>query len=128
MGIEPSDGEKMTKILVTGSRGFNDYNLVLEFFNNYEGHIEEIIHGGAIGADSLAEKYAKQHNIISTIIRPIPSSKKEYYLHRNAEMVALCDECVVFWDGKSRGTLFTMNYAKKRGKKTTLIEKNSRLE
>lgn len=109
------------KLLVTGSRSFNDKEIVEEFFDNYEGNIELIIHGGARGADALAEKYAIKNNINSKVVRPIFPDKKEYYLHRNAEMVAMCDEVVAFWDGKSRGTMFTMQYAQARTKKVNLV-------
>ena len=110
------------RILVTGSRKFNSADSVFIYFTQYEGDIELIIHGGARGADSLAEAYAFQNGIHTKIVRPVYPSKKDYYLHRNAEMVGMCDEVVAFWDGKSRGTKFTINYAKKRGKKVTVIK------
>jgi len=44
----------------------------------------------------LAEAYAKQNKIKTTIIRPVYPSKREYYLHRNAEMIGMCDEVVAF--------------------------------
>lgn len=111
----------MTKILVTGSRTFNRSDLIWEAFNNFEGHISEIIHGGAMGADSIAQSYAEQHNIPTRIIRPIYPGQGSYYLHRNAEMIALCDEVFAFWDGESRGTAFTIRYAQAREKKVTII-------
>ncbi len=59
------------KILITGSREFNNKELMLETFNQYEGHISEFIHGGVSGADSLAEELSKEYDIPSTIIRPV---------------------------------------------------------
>jgi len=110
----------MVKILVTGSRKLNQADIVWNYFMNRD-DITEIIHGGAMGADSLVEAYALQNNIKTTIIRSIYPSKGEYYLYRNAEMIGMCDEVVAFWDGKSRGTKFTINYAKKRFKKISIV-------
>ena len=112
--------DKLVKILVTGSRNLNQADIVWHYFMD-RNDITEIIHGGASGADLLAEAYAKQNKIKTTIIRPVYPSKREYYLHRNAEMIGMCDEVVAFWDGKSRGTKFTINYAKKRFKKISIV-------
>ena len=58
----------MVKILVTGSRKLNQADIVWNYFMNRD-DITEIIHGGAMGADSLVEAYALQNNIKTTIIR-----------------------------------------------------------
>ncbi len=47
-------------------------------------------------------------------MKAIHPEKREYYLHRNAEMVGMCDRVIAFWDGVSRGTKFTIDYAKAR--------------
>ena len=31
-------------------------------------------------------------------------------------MVGMCDKIIAFWNGESRGTKFTYEYAQKRGK------------
>ena len=56
------------KVVIAGSRGFNDYNYMKNQLNTY--NITYIITGGAKGADSLAEKYAKENNILIEIIKP----------------------------------------------------------
>jgi len=43
------------------------------------------------------------------------------YLARNLYMVGLAKECFAIWDGKSRGTKFTFEAAKKAGLETTII-------
>jgi len=111
----------MKKILVTGSRSFNRSDLVWKYFLKQKEPFM-IIHGGAKGADSIATAYAIQNRIEQKVIRPIYPSKKEYYLHRNAEMIGMCDKVVAFWDGKSRGTQFTIRYAKKRYKDVDVIK------
>lgn len=56
-------------LAVVGSRGFDDYNLLKieidKIAKKYK--ILCICSGGAEGADSLAEKYAKENNIKTTI-------------------------------------------------------------
>ena len=108
-------------ILITGSRKINDETRIFDVLSGRlrAGRINKktdtLIHGGATGVDSMVEVWCKKNNIHSKIVRPIYLDKKEYYLHRNAEMVAMCDLCIAFWDGKSRGTKFTIDYAKERG-------------
>ena len=72
--------------------------------------------------DTLAEKYADLHRISKHIIRP------QYHLYnraapikRNLEMVLLADKVLVIWDGVSRGTLSTINFAKEHNKPIMVI-------
>lgn len=71
-----------------------------------------IISGGAIGVDTLAEKYADRMDIPKVIIRP---DYKKYGklapLVRNKQMVDMADMVIAIWDGKSRGTKNTIDYA-----------------
>ena len=104
------------KILITGTRKTNDVSFISDKLNREVKKDDIIIHGGAPGVDSIAEAWCKSNNVKSIIIRPIFESKKEYYLYRNVEMIVMSDKVVAFWDGVSRGTKFTIAYAKKRDK------------
>ena len=106
------------KLLVVGSRSIAEYDL--------EKHIPDgvtlIISGGANGIDTLAEEYADKKRISKLILRP------EYNLYgrsaplkRNEKMIELCDEVLVIWDGKSKGTKHSISYAEKLGKKVNLV-------
>lgn len=111
------------KILITGSRKFADVALVFKYLDeNVNKFHDIIIHGGAPGVDSIAESWCQIHKVKSEIIRPLYPSKKDYYLHRNAEMIGMCDKCIAFWDEQSRGTKFTFQYAKKRNKEVIVIK------
>lgn len=104
-------------ILITGSRGIANVDFIYNKLNLCVDKSKDvIIHGGAGGVDSIAEAWCKQNNVQSIIVRPIFPSKNEYYLYRNTEMVGMCDKCIAFWDGKSRGTKFTHEYANRRNK------------
>jgi len=108
------------KIAVVGSRKFNDYDFLKEKLNEYQ--IDVIVSGGAMGADLLAERYARE-NQIETLIFPA-----EWDIHgrsagpiRNKLIVENCDYLIAFWNGKSRGTKFSIDYAAALGKKAVII-------
>ncbi len=40
---------------------------------------------------------------------------------RENKMVDICDMALIVWDGISKGTKYTINYARKMGKKAKII-------
>jgi aconitase A len=102
-------------VAVVGSRNFNDYDAMKKILDNIK--IDAIVSGGAIGADSLAEQYAKEHGIKMIVHRPnwIKYGKTAGFV-RNVDIVNDADMVIAFWDGKSRGTRHTINTAKKQKK------------
>lgn len=49
------------KLIIAGTRSFQDYDLLCKILKEIEiGNIEEIVCGGARGADKLGERYAKR--------------------------------------------------------------------
>lgn len=122
----------MIKIAVIGSREFKSVNIItkrllrlkdemftLSLVNNATGL--ELISGGAMGVDKEVEKFAFSNKIPLEIIRPITPSDKFSYLLRNVEIITKADRIIVFWDGKSNGTRFVINYAKSRHKDIEII-------
>lgn len=111
------------KLAIIGSRGFNDYELLKSTVDAIKNNITLIISGGASGADSLGEKYADEFNIPKMIYYPDweKYGKMAGYL-RNIDIVENADVVLAFWDGKSRGTLHSINLAK--ASKRTLIVQN----
>ena len=102
------------KLLIAGSRRINDFNLSKCIPDG----VDLIISGGAKGIDTLAEQYADENGIQKLIIRP----NYEKYgrvapIKRNEEMIELCDTVLAVWDGKSKGTAYTLNYSRKKGRK-----------
>ena len=107
-------GENAVNLLIAGSRSIKEYDL--------KKYVPEdtamIITGGANGIDALAEKLADEMRLSKLVIRP------QYNLYgraaplkRNEKMVELCDVALIIWDGKSKGTKYTAEYAKKLGKR-----------
>ena len=106
------------KLLIVGSRNITNYDLS----PHISSQTSLIISGGAHGIDTLAEQYADQHRISKLILRPDYSHyKKVAPIKRNQQMVDLADEVLVIWDGKSKGTLHTIEYAKKAQKVINVI-------
>lgn len=103
------DSIKTTRVLVTGARALlasdvdmsEQFNLFVE-----EGKQYELIHGAAMGADSLAAKEAKRRGFLIDGVKPDWDRYKKSGGHvRNAEMVKKSPEIVLgFIKGPSVGT------------------------
>ncbi len=77
---------------------------------------DTIVSGGARGADTYAREYAMENGI--PIIEFLPDYARygrKAPLIRNIQIVDNCDFLIAFWNGISRGTKFTIDYAAKRG-------------
>lgn len=106
------------KIMIAGSRSILHFDL--------EKYIPEdtelIISGGAKGVDTLAEQYADRRGISKLILRPdYRRYGRAAPLIRNRKMVDLADRIIIIWDGSSRGTRHTIEYAESISKSITLI-------
>lgn len=107
------------KIAVIGSRTFRDDRLLSKTLEAAEPTL--VVSGGAKGADHLAETWARRNGIQTLIFHPEHKKYKHPYHHRNRLIVEACDELVAFWDGKSSGTKYTIGYARRMGKKVTVV-------
>ena len=113
------------KVLIVGSRSIAAFDL-----SPYvPSETDLIISGGATGIDTIAEQYADTHKISKLILRPhYARYGKAAPLRRNAEMVDLADLVLVIWDGHSKGTQYTINDAKKKGKPISIVVVGERKE
>ena len=107
------------RVLITGSRSLNNerskYFIYFILKNRIDKEKDIVIHGGAPGVDMIAEEWCEYNKVQTKVVRPIHKNQSIYYLHRNAEMIGICDKVIAFWDNKSRGTQFTIDYARERG-------------
>lgn len=107
------------RIIVAGGRDFDDYGLMsfeLSKVISFISSRPKIVSGGAKGADTLGEMYAKEY---SYNIERFPANWDKYgksagYI-RNEEMAKYSEMLVAFWDGKSKGTEHMINLALKHG-------------
>ena len=105
------------KIAIIGSReGFTKEEVKKVMDNNFDYEYDRLITGGARGVDSFAIEIADKGAKDPHIIKPINPSDKFSYLLRNVEIITEADKIIAFWDGKSRGTKFVIDYAKARNK------------
>ncbi|MFA6198798.1 MAG: DUF2493 domain-containing protein [Bacteroidales bacterium] len=100
------------KVAVVGSRNITNEQLIFNCLARY--YITCIVSGGAIGVDSIAEKYAILNNIDTEIYLPDwkKYGKKAGFV-RNKDIIKNSQMTVAFWDGSSKGTLDSINYSKK---------------
>ena len=107
------------KIAVIGSRMVTDIDF--DAIGAQDG--DTIISGGARGADSLAAAEARRRGL--DVVEYLPEYERYGRgapLVRNRQIVAACDRLVAFWDGKSKGTAFTIREARKIGKQVQIID------
>ena len=105
------------RIAIVGSR-----NVIIDSITEFVADNDEIVSGGAIGVDQYAANYAREHGLKLTEFLP----EYEKYgraapILRNKQIVDYADKIVVFWDGKSRGSLSVIKYAEKVGKSCDVI-------
>lgn len=106
------------KLLIIGSRTIDDIDISPYIPQN----VSLIISGGASGVDTLAEKYADKHKISKLIMYPQYNLyKRGAPLKRNEKMIEVADEVLVFWDGKSKGTKYSIDFATKQGKNVNVV-------
>lgn len=104
------------KIAIIGSRETGNINFEqkLERMFLISGH-DTIISGGARGIDTLAAQFARKHGIKLLEFRPdYTTYGRSATFVRNRLIVDVADVVVAFWNGTSRGTKYTIEYAKKK--------------
>lgn len=107
------------KIGVVGSRTFANYNQISNYLNRILKRGDIIVSGGAVGVDSMAQRYAKEHGHRIIICYP------DYEFHgkgatfvRNKEIVEHSDFVVAFYSAgrfQQGGTSNTIEWARKLG-------------
>lgn len=100
------------KIAIVGSRAITELDLTPYLPPNPD----LVISGGAQGVDRLAEAWARQRGIPVQIFLPdYQRFGRGAPLVRNRLIVGASDLVVAFWDGRSRGTRFTIDEALRAG-------------
>jgi len=107
------------KLAIIGSR-----NLTVKNIEDYiPENVSEIVSGGAKGIDTCAKEYATENSIKLTEFLPEYSKYGRVApLKRNEQIAEYADEALVFWDGQSKGTEYTIKCFIKLHKKTKIIK------
>ena len=112
------------KLLITGSRKLENLEalkLAIEELKTREGQkITMLLHGGAKGADTLAENWAKENGIKTQVLKPDYEKHlpKQAPLIRNIELVKLAEVTLAIYtkNERSGGAGFTATQTIKAGK------------
>lgn len=134
------------RIIIAGSRDFMNYTSLNTFMNKFLKELMEkfkdtpvdismdnieIVSGGARGADRLGEEWARKHKLPYKVFAPnwkeygkgaghIRNSEMAKYASGKTDNMQTFGLCVVFWDGKSRGSQSMISYAEKNGLMTVV--------
>ncbi len=105
-------------VAIVGYRDWHDYELFEQIVKDWEsehGHISVIISGGATGVDTMAERYAHEHN------RPTNIFNADWFMHgkgagpiRNQKIVDASDAVIAFLGEKSKGTKNCIKLSRKK--------------
>lgn len=113
-------------VIVTGSREWPEYLTIWTVLDAYEPEL--VVHGGAIGADSMAESWCKRRQVDSHICRPKwghdPVIDTRAGLVRNVRMLSEYPRALVlaFPFGKSSGTRHCIGESVRRGHKVKVFD------
>lgn len=114
------------RIAVVGSRAFKNWNQLKTVLDDLLEEDDEIVSGGALGVDSMAQRYAKEtgHNIKIYYPKYARFGKPATFI-RNKDIVADSHVVVAFYaKGKfgSGGTANSAEWARKLGKELLEFE------
>lgn len=112
------------KIAIIGSRnpGNIDFEMLLAEYSISIKSDDIIISGGAKGIDSLAASFAlKNGNQLLEFLPDYSKFGRGAPLVRNKQIIDNADVVIAFWNHESRGTKFTIDYARKSGKEPIVI-------
>ena len=115
------------KVAVIGSRSIEYDKLQMKAYELLCEHIPanctEIVSGGAMGVDRLAEIYARKNNIpIKVFLPDYDKYGKRAPKIRNDQIVEYADYVIAFWDTVSTGTAHTVATAVMKGVTVRVIE------
>lgn len=110
------------RVLVCGSRTYTNARRIRQVLSELpRGAV--VIHGGARGADRIADGVARSLGFTVMEFKPDWSRGRHAGFDRNLAMLdEQPDRVIAFWDWRSRGTAHTIGEALKRGILVEVIE------
>ena len=114
-------------LAIVGWRGMNEkehkdiFNETVEKFISQYGMPTMVVSGGARGADTMGENWAKSHDIPTLILKPQWRNANGIYdksagIRRNTDIVDACTHMIAFPSDEGKGTQDSIRKAKQRGK------------
>lgn len=112
-------------LAIVGGRNYDDYDQLNSEINAFVslGHnVVEIVSGGAVGADQLAERYAREHGINLQVYKPDwKTHGRAAGIIRNGDIIGRSTHVIAFWDGSSKGTKDSIARATRSGKPCKVV-------
>lgn len=106
------------KLLIVGSENIKEYDLSGVITDN----VDLIISDGKEGVGKLAEHFAERLHISNYIVRPrYDLYGEEVHLKQKEEMIKMCEQVLVVWDGKSTETRDFVDFVRKKKKPMIVI-------
>lgn len=110
------------KVIIAGSRGFNNYDLLAKTLDEMKVSITEVVCGNAKGPDTYGKIWANSRGIPVKMFYPDwRQYGKAAGMIRNHEMGDYGDYLIAFWDGESHGTKDMIDYMSKLKKNGRVI-------
>ena len=111
--INEKERKRTMRVAIIGSRSIEYEKQQKKAYALLCSHIPanatEIVSGGAVGIDSLAEIYARHNGLPMKIFKPdYARYGKRAPLVRNDEIIHYAQYVLAIWDGKSHGTAYTV--------------------
>lgn len=117
------------KLAIVGSRDLDEdvaaraiYAGIMSYVECWGEDVNEIVSGGAKGADTLAKKFTEDYHIKYTEFLP------DWKTHgrgagfvRNGQIADYADKCLAVWNGDSNGTRHAIECFLERGKDVTVV-------
>lgn len=116
-GIWEAKRTGVQRLLIAGSRGFTDYahlcGVTEDAIADWGLKSPVIVSGGARGADSLGERFAKDYDLELAVFKAKWNELgRSAGIERNIEMAWYSTHVLVFWDGSSPGSRHMMGVAR----------------
>jgi len=109
------------KVIIAGGRDFKDLTLLCNTMDalltrKRLTHKIIVVSGGARGADTIGEQYAKLRGYATIIMKADwDGIGKAAGIVRNGKMLEIANAVVCFWNNKSRGTKHMINITRNKG-------------
>jgi YspA, cpYpsA-related SLOG family len=104
-----------TVVMVCGSRSWRDYETIHMRLAQWMPSL--VMHGGARGADELAQRACEALGIPTHVLYPLwlKHGRHAGLRRTDALLDGEPDQVLAFWDGSSPGTRYTIREANRRG-------------
>jgi|GEM_PF-3104576 len=101
---------------IIGSDSFSDYHLLKSAIERHFTQLDALILCGSTRTDQLASRYAREKDVQTIIIEPLPGPEAKEILSQRAENIArFADTIIAFWNGDCRIIRYTLHQAALKG-------------